>query len=403
MLTTKDNATKTTTALTDDDGVELHVAQEVFKKTGRIIIRPYSYSQTRGVQQRKIAQIEYRGWSTIAEIPAAIRPGARFAISDKRTKAILNTLTRSLPALTGLVFTKATGTTDLTVPTATFAAPDFDKLVRAVGREIQLYDARRKAATRNGLAALSTVFKPVHTELAKGGLSHLLEPYGTDISLSEADLDRLLSLVGGQSFGKVSVTANFLRTKDKINVAYLEDVIARYEDLLKATNDNEKAWQTFFDDHGWILGNVFPYQVILNKKEAYIGGKTIDNAEGRVVDFLFQNGFRDNFALLEIKTHLTELMRPKAYREPDAFAQHDQCAGALAQCLDQKQTFMTEMGQRHPTLDPKVVLLIGRKSKLNDNQAKAFELLRRNQKNVDIVTFDELLEKIRGLRSILKM
>ncbi len=401
MLKTKDSSTKTTIVLCDGAGAELHVAQEVFKASPRIVIHPYTFSRARGaVQPRKIAEIEYKGWPTIAKIPTAIRPNARFAVGDKRSMEFLRALVRRFPSLTKVVFT-LTGTTKVATPTTTFKWSDFERLVRAVGRELTLYDIRRKATVRNRLAELSTDFRPAKTELPKGGLSHLLEPYGGEVRLSEEDTDRLLDLVGAQTFGKVSVTNNFLRTKDKINVAYLEDVIDGYERLMKAMTDNEKAWQAFFDLHGWILGNVFPYQVILTQKEAYVGGKTIANKEGRVVDFLFQNGFCDNYALLEIKTHLTKLMKPKAYREPEAFAQHEDCAGSLSQCLDQKQTFMNDIGNGL-SLDPKVVLLIGRKSELNDKQARAFELLRRNQKNVDIVTFDELLAKLKGLRAILQ-
>ena len=81
---------------------------------------------------------------------------------------------------------------------------------------------------------------------------------------------------------------------------------------------------------------------------------------------------------------------------------HEELSGAISQCLDQKNIFMTEMGQKYKILDPKVVLVIGIKSKLNDSQKNCFELVRSNQKNVEIVTFDELLDKINGLRDILK-
>lgn len=60
------------------------------------------------------------------------------------------------------------------------------------------------------------------------------------------------------------------------------------------------------------------------------------------------------------------------------------------------------MGQRCKALDPKVVLIVGQKKDLNENQSICFELLRSNQKNLDIVTFDELLEKIKALKDILQ-
>ena len=91
------------------------------------------------------------------------------------------------------------------------------------------------------------------------------------------------------------------------------------------------------------------------------------------------------------------------YRAPAAYALHDDCSGAIAQCLDQKSTFTSQFGQTYRILDPKVVLIIGRKGSLNEEQKAAFELARNNQKNVDIVTFDELHEKLVGLRNILRV
>ena len=47
-----------------------------------------------------------------------------------------------------------------------------------------------------------------------------------------------------------------------------------------------------------MLTHLFPYQVIMKKDKAYVGGKTLENKEGRIVDFLMQNNLADNFAIL---------------------------------------------------------------------------------------------------------
>src|SRR5690606_27989057 len=98
----------------------------------------------------------------------------------------------------------------------------------------------------------------------------------------------------------------------------------------------------------------------------------------------------------------TPLMRAAAYRKPAAFALHDSCSGAVSQCLDQKNVFLAEFGKSFGLLDPKVVLIIGQRSLLSERQRAAFELFRNNLKNIDVVTFDEVLEKLLGLRSILR-
>jgi hypothetical protein len=139
----------------------------------------------------------------------------------------------------------------------------------------------------------------------------------------------------------------------------------------------------------------------LRKKEAYIGGKTIDNDQGRIIDFLFESGFRDNYALLETKTHKKELFKKNAYRKPDVFPMSDELSAGLAQCLDQKDTFVKDFGRDNPSFDPKCILIIGTKSKLTDAQRHCFELIRSSQKNVEIVTFDEILMKLKGLVKVL--
>lgn len=398
---TKDTPSRTEYHYCDEKGAPVHKSQVIYKNEPKIIIYPFSYSEARGVVRKKIGEIEFRGWATVEDLPKLVRPSTRISLTHKRVVPILRALYARHPKVSKLVFAKS-GNTRIGSQTATFLWDDFEAICRLVGKEIALFETRRRVAVINGLADVSSAFQETTATLGKGGLTQLLEPYGDNITLSQTDTDTVLDLINHVPLGSVTVTANFIQTKNKVNVAYLENVIAEYEGLLAAKNDNEKEWQKFFDTHGWILASVFPYQVILHKKEAYVGGKTIEDSEGRVVDFLMQNGFRDNYAILEIKTHNKTLLRGTPYRPPDAFAQHDDCSGAISQCLDQKNTFLTEMGQKAKSLDPKVVLIIGQKSNLSDAQIRAFELMRNNQKNVDVVTFDEVLEKIKGLRSILQ-
>ena len=198
---------------------------------------------------------------------------------------------------------------------------------------------------------------------------------------------------------KISVTANFIKTKDKINIAYLEDILDEFDKYLSSKTDNEKAWQAFFEKHAWIFSHLFPYEVIFSEREAYVGGKTVQNKDGKIVDFLYQNGFQDNFALIEIKTHKKDILKGKAYRGTDVFAMSDDLSGGINQCLDQKDNFIKDFGKDLKPIDPKCILVIGKKEDLSKDQLKCFELLRHNQKAVDIVTFDELRSKKRIMES----
>lgn len=396
-----DSAEKTEWQYFDENGSPVHLSKVVYKNKPLIMVYPYSYNRAKGITRKKVHTVELKGWSKIKDIPTPLRVGETVKLSAGATKHLMSFLYKTFPEFEKLVVEKD-GKTRFSKKTITFKYQDLDAILKAIGKETRSYEVRRKTSVANALSELTNKVQPRKTKLAKGGLAHHLSLYSDDITLSEDDIEAILSLLSLAPAANVSITENFIQTKDKINVAYLDDVIQRFETLSKVKADNEKDWQKFFEDHGWILANLFPFQVVIRDREAYVGGKTIENKEGRVVDFLFLNGFRDNYALLEIKTHRKALLKGTPYREPDAYAVHDDLSGAISQCLDQKHTFLTDMGQKYKVLDPKVVLVCGTKSTLSESQAACFELVRANQKHVDIVTFDELLEKIRGLRDVLK-
>lgn len=397
----RDLVSKTEWQYFDEHCNPIHLSKVVHKDKPLILIYPFSYSRERGLSKKKIKTIELRGWDRLKDVPTSLRSGGHIKITVGSTKFLMSFLYRAFPSVEKLVVDK-NGKTKFSSKTITFRFEDLDKVVKAIGKETRSYETRRKTAIANSLSELTNKVSPRKTKLSKGALAHHLSFYSDDLSLSSEDIDSVLSLLSLAPSANISVTENFIQTKDKINVAYLDDVISRFKSLLKDKRDNEKDWQTFFEKHGWILVNLFSAQVVIYGREAYVGGKTIENKEGRVVDFLFQNGFEDNYALLEIKTHNKLLVKGKPYREPDTYAAHDELSGAISQCLDQKNTFLTEMGQKYKALDPKVILITGQKRSLNESQARCFELVRSNQRNVDIVTFDELLEKIQGLRDVLQ-
>lgn len=400
-LESSDTTAKTEYSYYNEKSEAVHVTRIEYKNRPIIKVFPFSYNEAKGVTKKKVSEIEFRGWSSYDDLPKLLRPGERVSLAHKKISPLMSLLYKRYPNFKKLIVVRSGGTTRFSDTTITFDLKDLEAICKAITKEIRIFETRRKTAALKELSEISTQFESRKTKMSKGALSHLLSHYNEDINLSTADVDAVLNLIAYVPFGNVTVTENFIETRNQINVAYLDNVISRFEALMDVKSNNEKDWQKFFEDYGWILAMVFPYQVILRDREAYVGGKTIENSEGRVVDFLFQNGFKDNYALLEIKTHNSELVSKNPYREPVAYALHKDCSGAISQCLDQKQTFLTDMGQRHQILDPKAVLVIGTKSKLTEPQAIAFELARQNQKNVDIVTFDELLSKLYGLKSIL--
>lgn len=116
----------------------------------------------------------------------------------------------------------------------------------------------------------------------------------------------------------------------------------------------------------------------------------------------------NNVALIEIKTPQTKLLNKKLYRE-GVYSPSTELSGAINQLLDQKNKFEREMAtfknnSRQYDLESYSVhgILIVGKVPIDDiDQQKSFELFRRNSKNIDIVTFDELLNKVKNLYTFL--
>ena len=117
----------------------------------------------------------------------------------------------------------------------------------------------------------------------------------------------------------------------------------------------------------------------LYEAQAYVGGKTIDNHNGSVLDFLYQNRLTKNVVLVEIKTPVTRLLGGK-YRVR-SYSISDELSGAIAQVLSYRQTLLNEFSQLYvesrggfEASPPQCVVIIGNTGELDDPiKAGSFE------------------------------
>jgi len=396
----EDNSSKQVFYYFNDVSKPIFKTKEIFKTENKIILYPYSVSTSEGIKSKKIKVIEFRGWATLGDIPNDFKTVAKYGLKTQRLRTFVQYLYPRFKQFEKLVV--GIGVSNrFSDKTISMNWSDLSKILNKIGTEKRYYDGTRKVTLNNLLSDITTKFTRETSHLNAGQLDFFLQKFDSFDKISKTDVDSLTRVLETSPASKISITNNFIKTKDKINKVFIEDIIKKFEKLMSAKNDNEKQWQTFFGANSWVFSHLFPFEVILRKQEAYVGGKTIDNGEGRVVDYLFENGFKDNYALIEIKTHNKQLLKNTAYRKPDVFSYSDDLSGGISQCLDQKEVFLIENGSKAKILDPKCILVIGLKSNLNENQSRCFELLRSNQKNVDIVTFDELLAKLKGLLKVL--
>ena len=196
------------------------------------------------------------------------------------------------------------------------------------------------------------------------------------------------------------------KLRNDIELVTLEQLIERYEAMLGQAL-TEDRWQRFFEDNPFALSLAFGYPIIKVRDHASVGGRKITGAGDKVTDFLVKNSLTNNTALFEIKTPKTSLLNKKPYRD-GIYTPSSDLAGALNQALDQKYQFQKAISgikdtSRLHNIESYAVhccLVIGRTPQDADQQ-KSFELFRRNSKDVEVITFDEMLEKLKQLRTFL--
>lgn len=399
---TSENDIKIVFHYCDDEGKPIFKTKEIFKTQKKIILYPFGVTgdEVQMIVTKRIKTIELRGWSDISTVPKDIKTIPKYGLGTQRIKLFFQSVYPKFKELDKIVI-GLNITNRFSDKTISLNWADLDKILKVISSEKRWYDGNRKTLINNSLSQITSKVKRQDVLLSAGQLDSFLSKFDSFEKVTKADIESLSKVMETAPPSKISITSNFIKTRDKINRVFIEDIIKNFEKLMSSKIDNEKQWQKFFGENSWILNHLFPFEVILRKQEAYVGGKTLENEDGRVVDFLFQNGFKDNFALLEIKTHKKDLLKKSPYRKPDVFAYSDELSGGISQCLDQKDVFMRDFGSKEKIINPKCILVVGLKNELDEHQSKCFELLRSNQKNVDILTFDELLAKLNGLLKVI--
>jgi len=199
-----------------------------------------------------------------------------------------------------------------------------------------------------------------------------------------------------------------VKLRSDIELVTLEALIARYEEMLSGKLV-EGRWQDFFNENPFILNMAFGYPVIKVRDQASVGGRKMSGDGEKITDFLVKNSLTNNTAIFEIKTPHTPILNKKPFRD-GVFTPSSELSGSINQALDQKYQWQKQIApikenSRIYDVESYAVhccLIIG-KTPEGDDRKKSFELFRRNSKDVEIVTFDELLEKIKQLCGFLRV
>lgn len=171
----------------------------------------------------------------------------------------------------------------------------------------------------------------------------------------------------------------------------------------------ESQWQAFFEQNRFVLSLAFARPVQLTHTQFHAKGSTLTGAGAQIGDFLFRE-MGQALAIVEIKTPETLLLRSTPYRGDQVFGPHSELSGAITQVLFQ-QSELRKRWMVHANDVPalrssdadaiKCVVVAGRLP-TDVKLLRSFEVFRNACKDVDIVTFDELLSKLEFLEQQLK-
>jgi hypothetical protein len=166
-------------------------------------------------------------------------------------------------------------------------------------------------------------------------------------------------------------------------------------------NSREEYWHCLFDAQPELLAPTVHARAFVLRSKCYVGGKTIDNSNGNIVDFLAQHD--GNVALIEIKVPTTSLLGTQ-YRA-NVYAPSQELVGAVVQALHYRLSLLNDLHalrSHSPGLevhDPKVFVVIGdaERQGLTGMKRRSFELFRQALDGVVILTYDELFNGLEHL------
>ncbi len=239
-----------------------------------------------------------------------------------------------------------------------------------------------------------------------------------------------LSTEDGQDIIKTLLDDGTLTSSDIVNIGYRKEQLRIFKTLLEQPNywqeygqseknnrkngdftKEEKVWQHFFKRNPWIFGYGLDYRYLeILQHEAVINGADISGKNEERIDVLM--GATKYTVLVELKKPTTKIFEERQNRA-NSWSLSKDLIWAMSQILEYKAAHQVEWDQNEGSrydytgnklaqkaLDPKAILIIGSDNMLDgdndretDIRKRTFELYRRDSRNIEIFTYDELYER----------
>lgn len=226
-------------------------------------------------------------------------------------------------------------------------------------------------------------------------------------------IERVRSMPLGQRDALLKALQESL-TVEEINILLgRRQALDSFEQQMRLREWSEAQWQDFFEREQWVFGYGLDYRVMRPfDREMTVGGGGTDNKNKPVIDFLMS--FTDYTVLVEIKRPDTPIFRTSRGGRAGTCEFSPEFTSAVSQILEQKAEWLSfaQTGEHHNrtgtealkarTRNAKSILVIGSREQFVGEDLRAghvkrdtFELFRRETRSIDIITFDELLERAR--------
>ena len=227
-------------------------------------------------------------------------------------------------------------------------------------------------------------------------------------------VERIKSMSHGQRESVFRVLHQSL-TDEEVNILLgRKQGLEEYEEHIRLGDWGETDWQDFFEREQWVFGYGLDYRVLRQfDREMTVGAGGTDNKNKPIIDFLMS--FTDYTVLVEIKKPDTPIFRPSRGGRAGTWEFSSDFIRAVSQIIEQKAEWLSfaQSGEHYDrsgtalltarTRNAKTILVIGSREEFSRSEElratnvmrDTFDLFRRENRSIDIVTFDELLERAR--------
>lgn len=292
------------------------------------------------------------------------------------------------------------------------SSADFDQMrlkINAITRASQMAGRSVKETTIHNYLAEKIGEPLVEITAGRSPVRRMItaEVIGKKVSPIEAQEAALHALRKSAKSLKPEETERLALMRSGLELVNLDALIERFG-LMLPRKIGEAKWQAFFNTNPFVLEMAFGYPVIKVRDQASVGGRRLSGDGEKITDFLVKNSLTNNTAVFEIKNPRMQLLHKRPYRQ-GVYTPSADLSGAINQALDQKYQLQKQIAQtkentRLYDIESYAVhccLVIGTTPDGAD-QKKSFELFRQNSKDVEVITFDELLEKLKQLATFLR-